>query len=78
MKQTALAYHPDYIATRDTIGNEPQPTIASVQAVPEYPQEVKEGFADKLNAEDTRLNNRGLDRLNNKGFDAWDVLGRAN
>lgn len=74
MKQTALAYHPDYIATRTTIDNEPQPTIASVQAVPEYPQEVKEGFADKLSAEDTRLNNRGLNRLNNQGFDAWDVL----
>jgi hypothetical protein len=50
MKQTALSYHPNYYnADRDT-RDFLQPTVESVSNVRQYPPEVKEGFADKINA----------------------------
>ncbi len=50
MKQTALSFHPNYYDAEKDTREILQPTIDSVSNVRQYPPEVKQGFADKLNA----------------------------
>ncbi len=62
MKQLALDYHPNSDNPDKDTREILQPTIESVSNVRQYPPEVKQGFADKLNApEGSSLN-------------TWDVL----